>query len=728
MAGFFEGNLAVGEGDFARERRVAAVNAAFFDFFDARPALGRFFVADEDTTPRGADVAVLSYGFWRGEFGGRDVRGERLHVGEVDATIVGVAPEGFDGVNDGNPPAVYIPITTFAGSSGTTDGRTYFTRYHWGFVQTMVRRKSGVTLQQATADATEAFRRSWDPGRADNPSSPPLERARPRVVVSSVRAGAGPNPALEARTAIWVTVVATIVLIIACANVANLVLARTLRRHRETAVRLALGISRARLLRQSLTESLALSVVAGAAALFVAQWGGSAVRRMLIATTAAAPLDPVTDLRTLGVTVGLAIATGIVIGLMPALLSAPSDVASSLRGGARGGIREGARVRASLVVLQAALSVALLVGAVVFVRSLESVKATRMGYDADRVLLVYRVTRGPFPSHTEHLAVRDALLATGRSIPGVESVAWLSSAPFVSTSSTNIYVQGVEVDGLGVFTFQATTADYFRTMGTRIVRGRGFTSNDRAGAPQVAVVSESMARALWPQQDAIGKCFRMRSETMPCMTVVGIAEDMMQRDIATTQRYNYYVSLDQYTRTWGNWMALRLRADALTHTEHVRQALQRVMPGTSYVRVYPLRTLVDDAQRSWRMGATMFVAFGVLAVVVAAIGLYGVIGYNVEQRKHELGVRIAVGAQRRDILRLVVGQCVSFALAGTAFGLLVATAASRWIQPLLFQQSARDPWVYGGVGATMIAVALAASAVPALRASQTDPTTALRAE
>jgi putative ABC transport system permease protein len=729
ITGFYESDLAIGEGDSARERRVAAVNAAYFDFFGARPALGRFFVAAEDTTPRGADVAVLSYGFWRGEFGGRDVLGERLHVGEVDATIVGVAPEGFDGVNDGNPPAVYIPITTFAGSRGTTDSRTYFARYHWGFVQILVRRKPGVTLQQATADATEAFRRSWDPGRADDPSNPPLERARPRVVVSSVRTGAGPNPALEARTAIWIAAVAAIVLLIACANVANLVLARALRRRRETAVRLALGVSRGRLVRQSLTESLALSIVAGAAALVVAHWGGSAVRRMLLTTTATAPpVDAFTDVRILGVTVGLAIAAGIVVGLMPALVSAPTDVASSLRGGVRGGMGEGARLRGALLVLQAALSVALLVGAAVFVRSLESVKATRMGYDPDRVLVVYRVMRGPLPSEAATRTIRDSLLTAGRSIPGVESVAWLSSAPFVSTSSTNVYVAGVDVDGLGVFTFQATTADYFRTMGTRIVRGRGFTSDDRSGAPQVAVVSESMARAIWPQQDAIGKCFRMRSDTAPCTTVVGIAEDMMQRDIATTQRYHYYVSLDQYTRTLGYWMALRMGGDALSQAERVRQALQRVMPGGSYVRVHPLRTLVDDAQRSWRLGATMFVAFGVLALVVAAVGLYGVIGYNVEQRMHELGVRIAVGAQRYDIIRLVVGQSVSFAVAGTAFGLLAAAGASRWIQPLLFQQSASDPWVYGGVAATMIAVALSASAWPALRASRTDPTAVLRGD
>jgi hypothetical protein len=284
------------------------------------------------------------------------------------------------------------------------------------------------------------------------------------------------------------------------------------------------------------------------------------------------------------------------------------------------------------------------------------------------------------------------------------------------------------VSRLGVFTYQATSPDYFRTMRTRILRGRGLTTDDRFGAPNVAIVSESMARALWPGQDALGKCFRMRSDTMPCTTVVGIAEDMVQRDLAGAQRFHYYVSIEQYTRTWGNGLLLRVRGDPARKAENVRKALQRVIPGSSYVTVQPLREIVQNAQRSWRLGATMFVAFGVLALVVAGVGLYGVIGYNVTQRLHELGIRVALGARRTDIVGLVVRQGVRFAVSGALLGVASAAIAGRWIQPLLFRQSATDPVVYAGVSVIMVVLALVASAVPAIRAARADPITALRAD
>ena len=728
MAAFSERDMAVGEGESARERRVGAVSASFFDFFDARPALGRFFLPDEDVTPKGADVAVLSHAFWQSEFGGRDVRGEQLQVGNVRATIVGVAPRGFAGVNDAEPPVAWIPITSFAGSGGTSDSRSYFTRYDWGWVHVMARRKPGVTLEVAEADASRAFVKSWEAGRALDPGQPPTEAARPRVAVSSVRPGAGPDPALEARTALWVAVVAGIVLLIACANVANLFLARALRRHRETAVRLALGVSRGRLVMQSVAEGLVLALAGGAVALVIAQWAGAAVRRLLLPAASAAPAF-LADWRTLGVTLALTVLVGVLIGIVPALLAERRDLVRVLRGGARGGVADGARLRSSLLVVQATLSVVLLVGAALFVRSLGAVTAMRMGYDADRVLLVNRVSRGVPLADSAQLAMRALLLETARTLPGVESAAWVSSAPFVSTSNTAIFVAGIDsVRRLGTFTYQATTPEYFPTMGTRILRGRGLSPEDRAGAPAVAVVSASMAKTLWPGKDALGQCFRMRADTMPCTTVVGIAEDMVQRDLTGTQRYHYYIPMEQWTRSWGIGLVLRLRGDPAAEAESIRRALQRVMPGTSYVTALPLRNIVSDARRSWRLGATMFGAFGLLALVVAAVGLYGVIGYDVAQRMHELGVRVALGAQRLDILRLVVGRSLRLVLAGVGAGLAAALYAGRWIEPLLFHQSAADPSIYATVAGVMLAVALAASALPAARAAAADPNGALRAE
>jgi predicted permease len=727
LAAFSERDLAIGEGEASRDRRVGAVSASYFAFFDARPALGRFFTEEEDATPRGAEVVVLSHPFWQTEFGGRDVRGEVLRIGNIRATIIGVAPEGFAGVNDAYPPVAYVPITTYAASTGTNDAKTYFSTYQWGWVNTLVRRKADVTIEQATADATHAFQRSWAVAQVQEPQTPSLESVAPRVVVASVRPAGGPDRSLEARTALWVTAVAAIVLLIACANVANLALARALRRQRETAVRLALGVSRRRLIMESLTESIVLAVIGGVAALVVAQWAGATIRGMLV--TASAPLVVFSDRRTIGITLALSLAVGVVVGLVAAPFWGRVDLVRSLRGGARGGVSDGTRLRTTLLVAQAALSVVLLVGAALFVRSLGAVQGMRMGYDAENVLLVNRVIRGAFPADSEHLAMRRLLLSTAQAMPEVESAAWVSSAPFVSTSSSALFVQGIDSVGrLGVFTYQATTPDYFRAMGTRILRGRGFTDADRLGAPLVAVVSESMAKILWPDRDALGQCFRMRADTMPCLTVVGIAEDMIQRDITGGERFHYYMPIEQFTRTFGNGMVLRLRGDPAVEGERIRARLQSVMTGASYLTTQPLEDIVHTAQRAWRMGATMFVAFGMLALVVAAVGLYGVIGYNVAQRMHELGVRVALGAQDRDIIGLVVGQSVRLTILAIALGSGVALLAGRWIQPLLFRQSATDPVVYTGVGVTMLIVALAASALPAIRASRADPNSALRSE
>jgi ABC-type antimicrobial peptide transport system permease subunit len=221
---------------------------------------------------------------------------------------------------------------------------------------------------------------------------------------------------------------------------------------------------------------------------------------------------------------------------------------------------------------------------------------------------------------------------------------------------------------------------------------------------------------------------RVFADTMPCSTVVGIAEDMVQEDLTATDRYNYYLPIEQHRPAGGHSLLIKVRGDPARQVEGVRKVLQRVMPGQSYVTVQPLREVIDGTRRSWRLGATMFVAFGSLALVVAAVGLYGVIGYNVTQRMHELGVRVALGAQSRDILRLIAGQGVRFALAGVAVGSALALVGSRWLQPLLFEQSATDPVVYAAVGAVLLLVALAASALPAARAARADPNAALRAE
>ena len=727
FAAFSYQTMAVGIGDAAREQRVGTVSATFFDFFDAKPVIGRFFTAAEDTTPRGADVIVLGHEFWHREFGGENVLGQVLHVANIPATIIGVAPRGFSGVADVEP-ALYIPITTYAGARPPPDGQTYFTQYNWGWMSMMVRRKPGVSVDQASADASQAYHRSWNADRDGDPGVTPADIAKPRAVVGAMRVTGGPDPSLEARTALWVTGVAAIVLLIACANVANLFLARALGRQREIAVRLALGVSRRRLMMQYLTESLTLSLIGCIVGMAVASRGGAAIRGMLI-SSAGASLDVFTDWRTLGLAIGVALLAGVLTGLAPALLSARGDLAKSLKAGAREGTYQRSRTRTVLLVTQGALSVALLVGAALFVRSLDRVKSMRMGYDVEPVLQVGRNLRGMQLSDSAMIGLRQQLLAAAEALPAVERAASVSTVPFWSTSATALFVAGIDsVSRLGSFTYQTATTDYFDVMGTRILRGRAFTAADRAGAAPVVIVSAGMAGVLWPGRDAIGQCMRVSAETTPCRTVVGIAEDIVQRDVTNDKRYHYYMPIEQYRPANGAYLLLRMRGDPAVHGESVRRALQAVMPGQSYVTVRPLREAVDQAQRSWRLGATMFVAFGLLALSVASVGLYGVIAYNVNQRMHEIGVRMALGARAGDILRLVVGQGLRFAVAGVIVGVMLALVAATWLQPLLYKQSARDPIVYIMVSAVLVVVAIIASASPAMRAARADPTSALRTE
>ncbi|HKP30107.1 MAG TPA: ABC transporter permease [Gemmatimonadales bacterium] len=728
-AGIAEGRMAIGTGEAARERRVAYVNAAFWDFFEARPVAGRFFGPSEDSVPAGAPVVVLSYGYWQAEFGGRNVLGQPLQVGEVLATIIGVAPRGFTGLWEGDPPAAYIPITTYAGAHTARfeDPTGYYTRYNWGWMKMIVRRKPGVSAAEATADLTRALERSWTTQLAIESEVPPLAIAKPTAVAGPLKQAAGPEGGLEAKTARWVMGVAVIVLLIACANVTNLLLARHLRRRRETAVRLALGVSRGRLLRQALTECVMLASAGCVAGIAISQWGGAALRRLFLNNAGSVEVGP--DGRTVLVASLVALFAGLVTALGAVILSPDSELTGTLKSGTREGTHQRSRSRSALLVIQGALSVILLVGAGLFVRSLSRVSDMRLGYEPEQVLVAYSSMRGFTLDSASRVVLERRLMDAAQASPAVETATQATSIPFWSTSSRDFFVDGIDsVRRLGRFTYQRAGPEYFDVMRTRIVRGRGFTGADRKGAPEVVVVSESMGRVLWPGQDPLTKCIRIRADTMPCRAIVGIAEDAIQNSMTTDARLRYYLPLDQERPGGGQLLLLRVRGNPSAQLEPVRKALQAVMPGLGYVSVFELREIIADEQRSWRMGATMFVTFGGLALLVAAVGLYGVIGYSVAQRMHELGVRIALGARRKHVMQLVLGQGIRFAMLGVGIGLLVAIWVSRWIEPLLFKQSARDPLTYSVVAGLLILVALAASAGPALKATRADPNDALRSD
>jgi len=737
-AAFTEEDIAIGVGTDAREMRVGIVSASFFGFFDAPPALGRYFTAAEDTPPNGTPVAVLAFAFWQTRYGGRnDVLGSTLQIGPTVYTIVGVAPEGFFGLWPTQRPVAFIPVSCHASAWAAMRLRNerWWTTYQWTWMSMLVQRKPGVSLAAATADLTNALLKRYTAQLATSPGMTPLALARPRGIVASVLSERGPKELSFAKVATWISGVALIVLLIACANVANLLLARVLRRRREIAVRLALGVSRARLLSQLFTESVLLAVLGGLAGLLVAEWGGAVLRAQFLAKSS--DVSVMGDARTLLFGGVAALGAGLLSGLAPALVSSHTDVAGDLKAGAREGTFQRSRLRIAFLVLQGALSVVLLVGAGLFVRSLRHVRVIPLGYDVDPVLFVELNMRGVRLDSARNVQLRQELLDAAQGIPGVEFATRQVTVPFWGSWNQTLYVAGIDsTDRLGEFYLNAVTPDYFATLGTRILRGRGVAAQDGAHAPGVMVVSDAMAKTLWPGRDPIGQCVRVGADlgrhrggadTAPCRYVVGVAENIKSQKLGDDPGLFYYLPAAQWHPQDGG-LFIRTRGEATPQVETIRRRLQQNMPGASYVTVTPLRDILGQQTRSWQLGATMFLAFGGLALALAAIGLYSVMAYTVSQRTQELGVRAALGAQQRDLVRLVVTEGLTLGAAAIVIGVVIALAGGNWLGPLLFQESPHDPLVFGFVTVMLLGVTALASFVPSRRAARVDPMVALRYE
>jgi len=727
-AGYAQRQQAVGVGESAREMSVGVVSSSFFGFFDAPPALGRYFTAAEDQPPAGTPVAILGYGFWQTNYGGRpNALGSKIQIGPTIYTVIGVAAPRFAGLWADRPPVAFIPITAFAAASGIGGGKvSWWNTYSWGWMSMMARRKPGVSIEQANADLTQAMQKSYLAQLVEQTRSTPIALAKPRAIVGSILPERGPRASSVAKVATWIGGVSLIVLLISCANVANLLLARALRRRREIALRLALGVSRARLLSQLFTESIMLALLGGVGGLLIAHWGGALLRAKLSIKTEAA--SGIHDLRTVLYAFTAAVAVGLLTGLAPVFQSRRVDLTSDLKAGSREGTYGRSRARVALLVLQSALSVILLVGAGLFVRSLGKVQSVRLGFDVDPVMLVNYNMRGLKLDSAHTVDLRLRLLAAAKSVAGVKSASLQASTPFWGMWSQSLYVEGIDTVGkFGQFDLNPVSSEYFATLGTRILRGRGISEDDTPRSQKVAVVSENMGKVLWPGRDPIGQCFRIGADTMPCTYVVGIAENIKEQSLAADSSYYYYLPWKQFNPTNGG-LFVRVNGAANHYAEAVRRRLQREMPGASYVTITPFDEIIGGVTASWQLGATMFVAFGVLALVLAAIGLYSVIAYNVAQRTHELGVRVALGARTPDVIRLVVSDGLRVAVAGVAIGVVVALWAGRWVKPLLFQVSANDPSVFVVVATTLLVVAVAASWIPALRASRVDPNVALRTD
>jgi putative ABC transport system permease protein len=718
--------LAIGMDAETRLRNVAIVSASFFEFFDAPPILGRYFERSEDVPPTGIPLAVLSHAIWTTQFNARrDILGQRVRIDAVSYEIIGVAPDGFVGLWPFQPPAAFVPVATFAASRGEADWATTYSDFIG--IDAIVRRRPGISNAVANADLTNAFRRSLQIQISANPETPPLDSLRPRAVAASVLAERGPERSSVARVSTWLAGVTLIVLLIACANVANLMLARTIRRRREIAVRIALGVSRRRLFSQLLTEGVLLALLGGAAGVVLAIWGSRVLSATFLPQSERVSL--ISDSRTLLFTGAVALTVGVLTGMASMTHAWQGSLIADLKSAVREGTYRRNRMRTSLLLLQSALSLVLLVAAGLFVQSLRHVREVRLGFDADSVVVASLEMRDVKLDSGTTVALRLRLLDAVKEVPGVSHASLQYSTPFDGASSYPLFVAGIDsVRRLGRFDFNAGSADYFKTMGTRIVRGRGFENTDREGTQQVVVVGQSMANRLWLGQEPIGQCIRIGSDTLPCRRVVGVAEDIHSQSIDDEPKlFFYYLPASQWRPHVGG-LFVRTHGNPRRLMEAMRDRLQREMPGASFVTVTPLGDIVGAAMRSWVVGAKIFTVFGLLALVLAAVGLYSVIAYDVTQRRHELGVRLALGAATAGIMRLVVTESLRLALAGAAVGAIGALAGGRWIGPLLFRQSPHDPGVFAFVAAVLIAVAIAASWIPAWRAARADPMTALRTD
>jgi predicted permease len=440
------------------------------------------------------------------------------------------------------------------------------------------------------------------------------------------------------------------------------------------------------------------------------------------------------DGHVLAYTAAITISTGLLAGVVPAVGASRTDLAETLHESSREGSPRRSRVRNALLTLQTAVAVILLIGTGLFVRSLHNVNAIELGMETNHVLVATMNLRAAGFANADRQSLFGSMLERARHIPGIADAAIGAALPFTSSYAVYLEIPGIDsipsVKDGGPYV-NAVTPEYFHTVGTRILRGRGFTSADLASHARVMVVSESMARIVWRGRDPIGQCVKFDSDSLPCTTVVGIAQSTHRNGVIEhSEVLQYYVQLQHAPETMRDRILLVRPLDGRPEhwIEPVRQALQTAAPNLPFADVRPMQTLYAWQLQPWHLGATMFGVFGALALVLTAIGLYSVIAYAVAQRTHELGVRIALGATSPRIAGMIVRQALVLSVAGLAAGIAIAIAAGRFVEPLLFKTSLYDPLTFTLVAAVVIAVAVIASFVPARRAASVDPTVALRAE
>ncbi len=720
-AGYVKDKLPLGSGENAPTLRVEYAVGNYFGVLGVRPEGGRFFEGDEQSPAGLSPVVVISHELWTRYFAGRrDALGDSLRIGAHEYTVIGVAPPGFQGIGL-DATEVWLPFNTL--SRGARRKADWYEQPHTLYVHILARGAWPAELHAATAAVTNALRASEVVHDSTAIASLETLRGAPEA---EFHAG-------EFSISRRLGGVATIIFLIACANVANLLLVRALGRRRETAVRLALGVGRRRLATQFMSEALLVAIGGGVVATLLTWWASRALRHLLLPSVQWG--SDVLTTRVIVFAIAAALVAGIAAGIVPAIQAGDPELAESLRGGVREGRAMRSRTRTALLIVQTALSVVLLAGAGLFIRSLRQVQGIDIGYDSDRVVFAYAV-----PSREDTAAVRKvhAMLPTLAErlahLPDVERVSLAAMAPMNGFSTNDVFIPGIDslapIGPFGVPTFSVVSPEYFRTVGIAIRAGRGFDDGDVAGSEPVVVINQTMAHSYWPKGGALGSCIMLGKRSAPCSRVVGVASDSRVLNIIEDAAPSYYVPIAQAPRGYGaSVMVIRTRSgrtDAAVAA--ITSELRPSLGSSARPRVQSMEeTLASDFHR-WKLGASLFSVAGILALLVAGIGIYSTVAYMVGQRTHEIGVRMALGARSGNIARAVIGHGIGIVAAGVVAGVLAALAMGSLVASLLYGVRPRDPLVLGSVAMTLMFVAVAACLIPAWRAIRVDPMETLRAE
>ena len=760
-AAFARTSIQVGQGEDTRTESVMLASGDYFATLGVRPGAGRLLATTDDQEGAAAPVAVLGWEYFQRAYSGDVTRalGSSVVLNGHPYTIVGVAPKHFAGI-DAAAPALWVPLGT--ASDLGYDSRMVRSRYaQWLVI--VGRLAPHITKEQAQASVQSALLAARDEGAELPPTGlgpgGGMPGAEVRIQIGgpggSGRGGSGATPARRAHltniegvasaarpggggapgggggqrtpVSLWFLAVTGTVLLIACANVANLLLVRAANRSHEIAVRLSIGASRARLARQLLTESLLLAALGGVAAVAVAVSGASLLPSLLPLPA----LPEVVDRRAVLFTAGVAALTTLAFGLAPAWRAARQELNAVL--GSAGRSRAGRSLgRDALVVVQLGASLALLVAAGLFVRSLRNVKAVDTGFAADQLLLATADVRGARFTREQGVEYWARALERVKAIPGVRAASLGVSMPFEMNITFGVDIPRVPSPDAKP---RPTSADFvgpefFATAGIPVVRGRPFTADDRETGAPVALVNQTFARRYLRGVDPLSACIGGAGDGDVCVPIVGVVADAHYGDVTREPEPFMYRPIAQRSPHMPpvTMMYVRTNGDPVAVAGAVRRELQALDPRVAFATVRQMTALIEPQLAPWRIGTFIFTLFGVLGALLAAVGLYGVVSFVVTQRTREFGVRLALGAQTGDVMSLVLRQGARLVAVGLLAGAVVAAASTRLFVSLMFGVSALDPIVYVGMAVLLALVAFAASYVPALRATKVDPIEALRSE